>query len=424
MTKLYFCKLFSNIGVPLDENTIKRLLLLSFGIAQSKTVNIARVNDEISLTESGCKSEDSQYNYLLKTFQTGNYTNLLKSIYRFLVLHFYNGENSAKLLIDRTNWCIGKTPINILTIGLLTADKLLIPLIWEDLGQAGNSNGETRLKLIKKLLVWWQEMNIPLPTFEIIGDREFIGEAWLVSLAQLKVKYVVRSRCNLQFDVCVNEPLTDEKMEKFPEFAKLTTQFTTTKNMSVLEIHDYLIKKDLSHVKIELTDPDCQAIQTTAKVFVVENAATQTYQSKRQPYIYFITNMDNIPLAAQDYRDRWKIELCFKHLKSAGFNLEDFNMSGPHKTNIMMAILSLVYAITLKQEPQTETTIALVPQKICKYKQSKPYPRKSSFRKGRTFISKLKSLDTFLTFFCILCQKILAKLFKLNNLRISNLFAQ
>jgi hypothetical protein len=73
MTKIYVFELFCNIGVPINEGLLKRLFLLSYGMMQSKTVNISMINDEISLSESGCKNENSQYNYFMKLFQIGDF---------------------------------------------------------------------------------------------------------------------------------------------------------------------------------------------------------------------------------------------------------------------------------------------------------------------------------------------------------------
>ena len=56
MTKVHFIELFSGICINISEDQLKRLLLISFGISQSKTVNISRVNDEILLEESESKN--------------------------------------------------------------------------------------------------------------------------------------------------------------------------------------------------------------------------------------------------------------------------------------------------------------------------------------------------------------------------------
>jgi len=94
------------------------------------------------------KTEDSQYNWLLKLFQTGNYENIIRSCFNLLVIYFYSGQANVRLIMDRTNWKFGEKNKNILTIGLLLEDNAtFIPLIWKDLAHKGNSSQEIRLEL-------------------------------------------------------------------------------------------------------------------------------------------------------------------------------------------------------------------------------------------------------------------------------------
>jgi Transposase DDE domain len=50
------------------------------------------------------------------------------------------------------------------------------------------------------------------------------------------------------------------------------------------------------------------------------------------------------------YRKRWKIEVFFKYMKTQGFHLEAFKMAGPHKVNILMSLLAIVYLIVIELE--------------------------------------------------------------------------
>ena len=317
MTKIAFFSLINGVGSFISEKQLKQLVILTYGIIQSKTVNISIVSDNVPLSETGCKNVESQYKYLLKPFQRGDYEGLIKTCFRLLVIHFYGGEGEIKLILDRTNWQLGSQNINILAIGLLDKTGIFIPLVWDDLGYKGNSDSQMRINLIDQLLGWWREMPIPEPQFEIMGDREFIGEKWLVALSQRNIEYVIRLRGDLGFETWVDGKYQADIRLKIPE------------------IHQYLIDKDESFIEVVLGG------EAMAKVFIVKNEAVQNEEAAKEPFIFFITNMEKIELAAQDYRKRWKIEVCFKHLKSFGFNLEDFNMAGQHKTNILMAVLTM-----------------------------------------------------------------------------------
>jgi hypothetical protein len=323
VAKLDFFNQFGSINHYLSHDQIKKILILAFGISQSRSVNMNDVNAQILPSESGCKNEGSQYVWLLKLFQTGNYEKIIQNCFQVIVIYFYGGQEQVQLIIDRTNWDFGSQRINILTIGLLTKDNIFIPLIWNDLGYKGNSDSAHRLALIDQLLKWWKALEIPVPTFEICGDREFIGEYWLTELARRKLFYVIRLRGDLTFETFLNEVYKVEKRYPLP----------------TLHRHLNLYKKKAIEVVLQN--------ESIAQVFGVVNDGNEANQ---EPFIYFITNLDNIDSAGLAYRKRWKIEVFFKYMKTQGFNLEGFKMLGSHKVKILMSILSIVYLIVIELE--------------------------------------------------------------------------
>jgi hypothetical protein len=411
MAKLQFFKLFGNTGAYLSTKQIERLLLLAFGISQSKSVNISYVNDHILPSESGCKNEESQYNNLLKVFQTGNYENIIRNSFHLVVIYFYGGQERVQLVVDRTNWELGKEKINILTIGLLAENDIFIPLIWIDLGHKGNSNSNQRIDLIDRLLAWWKALGIPVPTFEICGDREFIGEYWLTALAQRGISYVIRLRSDLSFETWLNG------------------EYKVEKRFGIRTLHRYMVLFKKPSVEVILQN------EAIAQVFVVKNEGNDV---KKEPFIYFITNLDNLDEAALAYRKRWKIEVFFKYMKTQGFNLEDFNMSGQHKTDILMAVLALVFLTVLELEAENKVPLETdkanqeeiieksvkTKEKPIIYKNGKSSPRKSIFRKGMSAITKIRCFETFFDVCKRILEKILHKFIFLNDLYINKKYVQ
>jgi hypothetical protein len=77
------------------------------------------------------------------------------------------------LAIDRTNWDFGKTTINILMISVVW-NGMGIPLLWTLLPTAGNSNTSERTELLDRLRTAFPDLKIAA----LMGDREFIGDAW------------------------------------------------------------------------------------------------------------------------------------------------------------------------------------------------------------------------------------------------------
>jgi hypothetical protein len=70
-------------------------------------------------------------------------------------------------------------------------------------------------------------------------------------------------------------------------------------------------------------------------------------KSAKEEVIFLITNVtDHAYKISCIYRMRWKIEHCFKHLKSNGFNLEAMNVKGKAKQNLLLAIVVFTYTLS------------------------------------------------------------------------------
>ncbi len=106
-------------------------------------------------------------------------------------------------------------------------------------------------------------------------------------------------------------------------------------------------------------------------------------QDYKEPYIFFITNLSNAEQALKHYAERWKIECCFKHLKSNGFNIEAMNFKDDRKINLMMGIVVTAYAIAIREGIVEQLR---KPFPIKKYKNGKQYIAISVFRKGLELI--------------------------------------
>lgn len=106
----------------------------------------------------------------------------------------------------------------------------------------------------------------------------------------------------------------------------------------------------------------------------------------KEPYIYFISDMQDAKAIASHYLKRWKIECCFKHLKSNGFNIEDINLKVDDKIELMMGVLAMVYILAVKEGLLSHK---LKPIPLKKYKDGKIYLSISIFRMGLAIIQTL-----------------------------------
>jgi transposase len=106
----------------------------------------------------------------------------------------------------------------------------------------------------------------------------------------------------------------------------------------------------------------------------------------KEPYIYFISDMKDARAIANHYLKRWKIECCFKHLKSNGFNIEDINLKIDDKIELMMGVLAIVYIIAVREGLLSHK---LKPIPLKKYNNGKIYLSISIFRMGLAIIQTL-----------------------------------
>ena len=106
----------------------------------------------------------------------------------------------------------------------------------------------------------------------------------------------------------------------------------------------------------------------------------------KEPYIYFISDLQDAKAIANHYLKRWKIECCFKHLKTNGFNIEDINLSADKKIELMMAVLAMTFLIALREGILRHLS---KPIPFKKYKNGKSYPLISLFRLGFAIIQDI-----------------------------------
>jgi len=93
---------------------------------------------------------------------------LISAVARFIFKWFLLNNGKHYLIIDRTNWKLGKQDINVLMLSV-AHEGVAIPLFWINLGRSGNSNTAQRIQLINKYIEAFGSDTIA----GILGDREF-----------------------------------------------------------------------------------------------------------------------------------------------------------------------------------------------------------------------------------------------------------
>ena len=339
----------------ISRKKLELFFQLSDSILKAKTVCLYKVTDE-AFGVIRSKSFESCYQKILNFFCTGLTDLYLYSIFS-LVVYLFGNPNEVHLSIDRTTWKVGSRYINLLVIGLVY-ENICIPLIWQDIGKTnkkGNSNATQRFLLIDELLRRWKKTNVALPLFEISGDREFIGDKWLVGLEERGIKFVFRLK----------------ESQKFHVWHKRTM---SAKKVSLKSLAKRIQGKQKAFTEI-VTESGY-----IVKLVIIPNTGRN---ASKQPFLLLVTNIDAdlIEKIQQKFGFRWSIECCFKHLKSNGLDLEKINLEADHKIHLMVAILIFLYALCIHKGIKRRNN------RSKKYKNGTVSPARSIFRQG---LSELK----------------------------------
>src|SRR5256885_7237536 len=96
--------------------------------------------------------------------------------------------NSSHLVISYAVFCLKKKhDINVLMLAIIR-NGIAIPVMWDVLGRAGNSTTAQRSALLSRFCAVFGESAIA----GLIADREFIGSAWMTSLAERDIPFILR----------------------------------------------------------------------------------------------------------------------------------------------------------------------------------------------------------------------------------------
>jgi Transposase DDE domain len=258
--------------------------------------------------------------------------------------------------LDGTEWKIGSFELHVLVLAA-QVKGVAIPVYFKVYQHKGVLSENDRINFIRKAFAI-----IDLHGKLLIADREFIGKEWFADLVVFGLNFVIRLRKGMYRRQIEESGYVYDKLEK-----KAT-------------------KKGYSH-----------AIFTVCK----QKYRIEMWRSdnKDEPIIYLITNILSTKRVGKQYAKRWKIEYCFKHMKTNGFNLEDMSLTDLKKIRLMISLVIVAYILAIR-----EGIIQQKVQKIrmIKYKNGDIYPAVSVFRNGLQTISNQIvnwiDLDKYLSF--------------------------
>jgi hypothetical protein len=322
-----FAKLLSP-HVALGKSRLETLAMLVLGMVSARTVNLVNIAPERG--KPGVRIA-STYRRLQRFFQ---HVRLPQDWAARVIAALVRGPEKRVLVLDRTNWKIGDTEVNILVLAVSTPLGQA-PLLWKVLGRAGNSGAPERMELLERYSKLFGKDSIAM----LLGDREFIGRTWLNYLIMKDIPFTIRLR---------------EKM------------YVTTYDGRTLWLRSLLLQPRKGR-KAWATLTGLKApLHLVAKI------------PRRGEPVIVATNRPGHD-ALQTYRKRWSIEVMFANCKTRGLNLEDTRLTDPAKLDLLTALVAITIAWATRAAKST-LGIAAPPRK------SHGYFAKSYFKTGIEFI--------------------------------------
>lgn len=324
-----------------SKSCLKNVLLLCLGILEKETVNLNRIKNSIGKINGNLNTRaDSHYKRLIRLFDNFSFSSL------WIELLAYGMQlmrlKCEYLLLDGTSWKSGSRWFHYLTLCVVYKD-VAIPIFWLDLKKHGNSNFKERKKLITKAFRFFN-----LKGKVLIADREYIGKDWFKFLIDKGLNFIIRS--------------------------KIKT-YKSAINSASGKSYDELIAKVLRSKKPDKALGKQFELNGMTLYFVVSKSPDE---NSKEPYILLITSLDKSAYEiAATYFIRWKIEHCFFHLKSNGFNLEAMNLKNSSRCKLLMAVVVLAYLLSVHEGLKTYDEVP-----IKQYDNGEQWKEKSVFRHG------------------------------------------
>lgn len=235
-----------------------------------------------------------------------------------LIFSLLPEKDALVLVIDRTNWKLGKKNINILMLGV-SYKSVAFPLMFKMLDKGGNSHTTERIALMRDFMDWFGTDCIDC----LLADREFVGKKWLTFLNEHKIRYHIRIRHNFR----VYCPKRQMEVKAWHLFNGLKVGHMK---------HDQRIMK--------LGDQYCYL----SGMRTVRNG---------QMELCIVVSYSKPDEALEKYGQRWQIETLFRGLKSSGFNLEDTHVTHLDRLEKLVLLVMVAFVWCYKIGDYIDTHI-------------------------------------------------------------------
>lgn len=294
-------------------------------LIQVRTVNLTQV----AATFQTNAKEESCYRRVRRFFTLFSFD--LSAIVA-IVIQLFPLKGKWVLILDRTNWKWGKTPINILMLSI-AYKGIGLPIFWSVLDLEGNSSTDDRIAILKRVIERFGSSRI----LAFTADREFVGKEWFEFLCQQEIPFIIRVK-----GCYVTEEISNNCKVRLKTFCKGIGR-----------------KQVLNRLVILWGMPIYISVE------------------KRKGAKEAMIVASNIPFqnALELYRKRWAIETMFGCFKTRGFRMEDTHITDPDKIERLLFVVAIAFCWAYRVG-DIEADEKAIPIK------THGRPEKSLFRKG------------------------------------------
>jgi hypothetical protein len=215
-----------------------------------------------------------------------------------LTLKLLKIEPPLVIAIDRTEWQLGKSWVNVLVLSVAYRNVSL-PLFWTVLEEKGCSDNAERTEIVEQFIAEFGADGIDFVT----ADREFASKEWLDFLVKHRISFRLRIKANVR--------ITD-KGGKLMRASKMCRTLKTGERM------EFRRRRTLWN----------QAV-FVAVCRKADGDNVLVISSERSGRILL------------EYGMRWQIETLFGCLKTRGFRLEDTHLTHGERVSKLLSLLTL-----------------------------------------------------------------------------------
>ena len=220
------------------------------------------------------------------------------------------------IAIDRTEWQLGKSWVNVLMLSV-AYKKISLPLFWTVLEAKGCSDNMERRAVLQQFT---DEFGTECIGF-VTADREFASKEWL--------KYLVEEKINFRLRIKANARITDKRGKSIGA-AKLWRTLKVGARMECRRRRKFW--NQAVYVAV------CRKEDGEAVIVISSERSGQILK---------------------EYGARWQIETLFANLKTRGFRLEDTHLTNGARVSKLLSLLTLAgcWALLAGELASQETPI-------------------------------------------------------------------